>query len=82
MERLDEERYLELSFLFFKIRGRENRMHNLTILVGLIVCMAAGAVTVTTDTLSTSTNPLVRILRPARIRRSARDYDLYPCAGN
>ena len=59
---------VELSFLGFKIRGRQNRIHNVTIIIGFVVCMMAGGMVVSQE-LKSSTNPIVRVLRTARAGR-------------
>lgn len=73
--RMEPVKYLSWDFLFFRIRLAENRMHNLTIVLGLVVCMSAGALTVVRDTLpgqKTKTYRLYRTVR--RAGRKGKEY--------
>lgn len=73
--RMEPVKYLSWDFLFFRIRLADNRMHNLTIVLGLVVCMSAGALTVVRDTLpgqKTKTYRLYRTVR--RAGRKGKEY--------
>ena len=64
MEQLEKEiRYIELHFGIFRIRGRENKVHNITILIGLVVCMLAGFTTVTAELLPKNPMKTLRMFR-------------------
>lgn len=60
---LDGLKVVELDLFFFKIRGRQNPMHNATIIIGLFTCMMAGLVTVTSETFPSKKERAMRIIR-------------------
>lgn len=58
-----------------KIRLPTAKMHNLTIAIGLVVCMGAGALTVVQETLPERKSETYRLFRTARkAGRKTKDY--------
>ncbi len=80
MDPRDKIRYVELRVGPLRIQGRESKVHNWTIVIGLVVCMAAGFVTVTTETLVERKQQVVRMIRNARTRSGRRnENEITPC---
>ncbi|WP_157243353.1 hypothetical protein [Algoriphagus resistens] len=76
MGKLEEKeiRYIELHCGFFRLRGRESKVHNITILIGFVVCMLAGIQVVATEILPNSPKKALRIFCTARpARRKGKD---------
>lgn len=64
--RMEPVKYLSWDFLLFRMRLAENRMHNLTMIIGIVVCMSAGALTVVQETLPGKKHHAYRLYRCAR----------------
>ncbi len=62
---MNSQQYLKWEFGLFRIRLPKEKMHNLTIAIGLVVCMAAGTITVIQETLPTG-NPKAKMVRNVR----------------
>lgn len=58
--------HLQWHFGFWILRLPTAKMHNLTIALGLVVCMSAGALTVIQDTVLTQKPDTHRLFRTAR----------------
>lgn len=58
--------HLQWHFGFLVLRLPTAKMHNLTIVIGLIICMSAGALTVVKDTLPADKTETHRLFRTAR----------------
>lgn len=57
---------LQWHFGFFVLRLPRDKMHNLTMIIGIVVCMSAGAVTVVQETLPGKKHHAYRLYRCAR----------------
>lgn len=57
---------LKIDFWLFKVEYPEHRMHKWTITIGLILCMCAGAMTVTQGISPNKKSKAYRIYRTAR----------------
>lgn len=67
--------FLQWNFGFFTLRLPKEKMHNLTLAVGLVVCMGAGATTVYTDTFSNKEGKSIRLFRAAKkAKRRSKEY--------
>lgn len=58
--------HLQWHLGFCRLRLPTIQMHNLTIAVGLVVCMGAGALTVVKETLQGEKPPTYRLFKTAR----------------
>lgn len=66
---------LHLHFGFWVLRLPAHKMHNLTIAIGLVMCMGAGALTVVQETIPGNKPKAYRLFRAARIAgRKTKDY--------
>lgn len=63
MERVSNSQW---HFGFFILRLPREKMHNLTITLGLILCMSAGAITVAQETIPSNKQDAYRLFRTAR----------------
>lgn len=67
--------HLQWHFGFWVLRLPTAKMHNLTIALGVVVCMSAGALTVAQEITPSQKKELHRLFRSARrVRRKTKDY--------
>lgn len=67
--------YLQWNLVFTVVRLPRDKMHNLTIALGLVVCMGAGALTVVKDVLPVEKAPTHRLFRTARrVGKKTKEY--------
>nr|WP_287937766.1 hypothetical protein [Algoriphagus sp.] len=67
--------HLQWHFGFWVLRLPTAKMHNLTIAIGLVVCMSAGALTVIQDILPGEKPKTYRLFRTVRrAGRKTKDY--------
>ncbi|AWW32411.1 hypothetical protein DN752_20950 [Echinicola strongylocentroti] len=63
---MEASRAVELSLLGIKIRGKESRIYNATIIIGFVMFFAAGSLAVATDLLPDKKHKIVRTMRVIR----------------